>query len=118
NTEMNRWYAWCLLLPLPLMGQPGQGLTFEQRTRHVIDFYAHPKGTGEPGYATIAAKLWLHEDADRMSRRLEQILAAGPSGDMFWMFPVTSIAYLDRGQLSDSARKALRQSWKTYAAYR
>jgi hypothetical protein len=37
---------------------------------------------------------------------------------MFWMFPVTAIAYLDRGQLSDSARQALRRSFKTYMPYR
>jgi hypothetical protein len=37
---------------------------------------------------------------------------------MFWMFPVTSIAYLDRGQLTPSARKALRNAWKTYMPYR
>jgi hypothetical protein len=91
---------------------------FPERKAFIIDKAAHPKGPGEPGYTTIAAKLYLHEDLDWCSRRLEQLLAAGPSGDMFWMFPVTAIAYLDRGQLSDSARKALRQSWKTYAPYR
>ena len=37
---------------------------------------------------------------------------------MFWMFPITAIAYLDRGQLSDSARQALRRSFKTYMPYR
>jgi hypothetical protein len=91
---------------------------FDQRVRSVIDFYAHPKGPGEPGYGTISAKLYLHEDEEWCSRQLEKLLAAGPSGDMFWMFPVTAIAYLDRGQLSDSARAALRHAWKTYAPYR
>ena len=52
------------------------------------------------------------------SRRLEQILADGPTGDMFWMYPVTAIAYLDRGQLTDSARMALRHAWQTYMPYR
>jgi hypothetical protein len=70
------------------------------------------------GYANIAAKLWLHEDAALCSRRLEELLAAGPTGDMFWMYPVTSIAYLDRGQLTDSARRALRDSFRTYMPYR
>ena len=37
---------------------------------------------------------------------------------MFWMFPVTAIAYNDRGQLSASARQALRNAWKTYMPYR
>jgi hypothetical protein len=34
------------------------------------------------------------------------------------MFPVTAIAYLDRGQLSASARDALHRAWKTYMPYR
>ena len=34
------------------------------------------------------------------------------------MYPVTAIAYLDRGQLSDKARKALRDAWRTYSPYR
>ena len=84
----------------------------------MIDAYAHPKSTGPLGYANIAAKLRLHEDAALCSRRLEEILAEGPTGDMFWMFPVTAIAYLDQGQLSDSARQALRRSFKTYMPYR
>src|ERR1051326_807062 len=107
--------AWCLLLALPLMGETP---SFEQRARFIIDAYAHPKGSGQPGYANIAARLWLHEDASGCSRRLEEILAAGPSGDMFWMFPVTGIAFFDRGQLSTSARQALRHAWKTYMPYR
>ena len=95
-----------------------QAPKFEQRKLDMIDAYAHFKGPGDQGYGQIAAKLWKHEDADWCSRRLEQLLAAGPVGDMFWMFPVTSIAYLDQGQLSESARQALRRAWKVYMPYR
>ena len=91
---------------------------FNQRVQTVIDAYAHPKSTGPLGYGTIAARLYLHEDAKWCSERLEEILAAGPSGDMFWMYPVTGIAYLDRGQLTPSARTALRKAWQTYMPYR
>jgi hypothetical protein len=84
----------------------------------MIDAYAHHNGSGDYGYAEIAAKLWRHEDAAWCSQKLEQLLAAGPTGDMFWMFPVTSIAYVDRGQLTESARQALRRSWRTYMPYR
>lgn len=91
---------------------------FQARVRAVIDAYAHPKGPGPSGYGTIAARLYLHEDAQWCSQRLEELLAAGPTGDMFWMYPVTSIAYLDRGQLTPSARAALRKAWKTYMPYR
>jgi hypothetical protein len=90
---------------------------FTERVTYVIDAYAHPKSPGPLGYANIAAKLRLHEDAAQCSQRLEELLAE-PTGDMFWMFPVTAIAYLDRGQLTDSARQALRRSFKTYMPYR
>ena len=101
---------WCQLVA-------AQNPEFEQRMRPIIDSYAHPK-KGDSGYATIASKLWLHEDAAWCSKRLEEILAAGPSGDMFWMYPVTAIAFLDKGQLTPSARETLRRSWKTYMPYR
>jgi hypothetical protein len=91
--------------------------SFEERKLTMIDAYAHYQGKGDYGYAEIAAKLWRHEDAAWCSQKLEQLLAA-PSGDMFWMFPVTAIAYLDQGQLTPAARLALRNAWKTYMPYR
>ena len=112
---MTRWVLFLLLAGLPLRGAAPP---FGERVRFVVDAYAHPKGNGPLGYANIAAKLELHEDAAECSRRLEELLAAGPTGDMFWMFPVTAIAYLDQGQLTASARAALRRSWKTYMPYR
>jgi hypothetical protein len=109
----------CLVL---CWGLKAQTPPFAQRVQFVIDTYAHPKNSSASlstlGYANIAAKLKLHQDAAQCSRRLEELLAAGPTGDMFWMFPVTAIAYLDRGQLTASARQALRRSWKTYMPYR
>jgi hypothetical protein len=107
------WLGLLLWLPLHAQTPP-----FAQRVRFVIDAYAHPKSSGALGYGNIAAKLKLHEDAAQCSRRLEELLAAGPTGDMFWMFPVTAIAYLDRGQLTEPARQSLRRSWKTYMPYR
>jgi hypothetical protein len=85
------------------------------RGRTVVEAYAHPKGP--PGYANIAAKLRLHEDAATSSEALQKLLAA-PTGDMFWMYPVTAIAYLDQGQLTPAARRALRDSFRTYMPYR
>src|SRR5580700_4659149 len=95
----------------------GATLTFQQRADAMIDAYAHYNGKGDYGYAEIAARLKRHEQPEWCSKRLEELLAT-PSGDMFWMFPVTAIAYLDQGQLSDSARQALRRVWKTYMPYR
>ncbi len=106
-----------LLLHLPLSGQTPP-VPYAERVKFVVDSYAHPKSTGPLGYANIAAKLRLHEDAALCSRRLEELLAEGPTGDMFWMFPITAIAYLDQGQLSPSARQALRSAYRTYMPYR
>jgi len=105
----------CLLLPLSLDAQTPP---FEQRVRSLVEAYAHPVSSRPLGYANIAARLWLREDPASCSRRLEELLAAGPSGDMFWMYPVAAIAYLDRGQLTASARRALRDSSRTYMPYR
>ncbi|MGO9256520.1 MAG: hypothetical protein ACLQU1_09495 [Bryobacteraceae bacterium] len=105
----------CLLLPLLLSAQTP---AFDQRVRSVVEAYAHPANSNPLGYANIAARLWLHEDPAGCSRRLEELLASGPTGDMFWMYPVAAIAYLDRGQLTDSARRALRDSFRTYMPYR
>jgi hypothetical protein len=107
-----------LLLLLCALSLQAQTPDFQTRTRTAIDAYAHPKIAGPLGYLNIAAKLKLHEDAALCSRRLEELLAEGPTGDMFWMFPVTAIAYLDQGQLTESARRALRYSFKTYMPYR
>ena len=107
-----RWL--CLLLPLALHAQTPP---FEQRVRRVVEAYAHPAGSGPLGYANIAAKLWLREDPALCSRRLEELLAA-PTGDMFWMYPIAAVAYLDRGQLTEFARRALRDSFRTYMPYR
>jgi hypothetical protein len=90
---------------------------FADRVQSVISAYAHPNTPGPLGYLNIAAKLRLGEDPGLCSQRLEELLV-DPTGDMFWMFPVTAVAYLDRGQLSDSARQALRRSFKTYMPYR
>ena len=105
----------CVLFCLPLHAAAP---AFAQRVQFVIDAYAHPKSSGPLGYANIAAKLRLHQDAALCSRRLEELLATGPTGDMFWMFPITAIAYLDQGQLTATAREALRRSFKTYMPYR
>ena len=100
------------------VGLRAESPDFAARKLEIIDAYAHYPGPGDAGYAQIAAKLWHHEDPAWCSKRLEEILAAGPSGDMFWMYPVTAIAQLDQGQLTPSARQALKNSWKTYMPYR
>ena len=86
---------------------------FRERVRKVIE---HNAG-GTAGFAPIAARLALRRDPQWASRKLIEALE-DPAGDMFWMFPVTAIAYLDQGQLTPEARKTLRNAWKTYMPYR
>ena len=81
--------------------------------------YAHPKTRAAAGLSRTSPPSSGCTKTPRCARAVsKQLLAAGPTGDMFWMFPVTAIAYLDQGQLSDSARQALRRSLKTYMPYR
>jgi len=105
-----------ILLSMPLAAQTAP--PFETRKMAMIDAYANYKGPGDQGYGQIAARLWKHEDLAWCSQKLETLLNAGPSGDMFWMYPVTAIAYLDQGQLTPSARQALHKAWRTYMPYR
>ena len=87
---------------------------FRDRVKQMI---ASSANIENGSYQTIAAKLYFHQDAEWCSKRLIELLRE-PSGDMFWMFPVTSIAFLDQGQLTPAARAALHHSWKTYMPYR
>jgi hypothetical protein len=104
--------ALCTLLMAPMLS--AQAPPFAERSRQIIDLYAHRPG----GYESIAAKLYRRQDAAWCSQRLQELLAPGPTGDMFWMFPVTAVAYLDQGQLAPAAGSALRRAWKTYMPYR
>ncbi|MCC6585346.1 MAG: hypothetical protein IT168_01395 [Bryobacterales bacterium] len=83
--------------------------SFRSRVNQVIAHNAH----GNTGYQHIAAKLYLKQDAAWASQKLIELLK-DPTGDMFWMFPATAVAFLDKGQLTPEARGALRQAWKTY----
>jgi len=109
-----------LVLPYLLLAPAllAQTPAFAERARAIVEFEAHPKSSGTLGYVAIAARLKLHEDPESCSRSLIQLLDAGPTGDMFWMYPVTAVAYLDQGQLSEEARAKLRRAWQTYMPYR
>ena len=89
--------------------------TFDLRKQEIIERHAARDESG--AYQTIAAKLYLKQPCDWCSARLIELLK-NPQGDMFWMMPVSEIAYLDQGQLSDAARAALRRSWLNYMPYR
>ncbi len=75
---------------------------------------AHASRPESLGYAEIAAKLALRQDAARCSQRLVALLREPPNGDMFWMFPMVCISFLGRDQLSAEAQAAIRAAWRSY----
>lgn len=106
-----------LSLALALASQSVSAQNYEQRRRRLIEKMARVDD-GKLHYHSIAARLWLKEGIPGAERRLRELLEGDVSGDMFWMFPMTAIAYLDRGQLSEPARALIRKSWKTYYPFR
>lgn len=98
-----------------LLAQP----TYEERKQVLIRHMAHSPGNDPQrwGMSTLAAKLYLHEDLDRVSPRLSELLKE-PSGDMFWMFVTAAVRQLGEGQLTPQALADMRHAWKTYFPYR
>lgn len=104
-------------LALCLAAQLASAQSYEERRRRLVEKIA--RGPDDKlGYGHIAARLWLREGVPAAERRLRELLEGEISGDMFWMFPMTAISYLDRGQLSDSTRALIQRSWKRYYPFR
>jgi len=78
---------------------------------------AKPDNPATLGLGEIAAKLALRQDAAACSARLIELMKA-PTGDMFWMFPVTIISHLGRDQLTPEAKQAIRAAWRNYMPLR
>jgi hypothetical protein len=76
-----------------------------------------PEDLDSGGNGQILACLALGQHLDWASERLIKVLEE-PRGDMFWMIPMTSIAYHGRDKLSPEAKAALRNAWKTYMPQR
>jgi hypothetical protein len=100
--------------------EPAEVAAYRSRVHEVLAWQTasiDPRDVTKGGLAEVAAKLALRQDADWCSRRVIQLMAA-PSGDMFWMFPCTTVAYLGRDQLSAEARSAIREAWRRYMPQR
>jgi hypothetical protein len=89
---------------------------FRSRAEAVIAEHASRRGDGA-GYNTIAAVLHRKEHAAWASQRTIELLR-DPWGDMFWQFPVIAVMYSDNGQLTEEARRRIREAWRTYMPYR
>jgi hypothetical protein len=120
-----------LLLPLCLLAAHPHGLPgtppppevvsgYRDRLHEVLTWRSalvDPANDRPGGLAEIAARLALREDAAWCSERTIEMMRQ-PSGDMFWMFPCATVAYLGRDQLSPEARAAIREAWRLYMPMR
>ena len=93
---------------------------YKDKVQEVIEWRAErvdPDDLEKGSYHEIAACLALGQNLDWASQRLIKILEK-PRGDMFWMFPMTSIGYLGQDLLSAEAKQALRNAWRDYMPMR
>ncbi len=93
---------------------------YRARVEEVVTWRANLAPANEPAkvsLAEIAAKLARREDTALCSARIVELMQR-PTGDMFWMFPVTCISYLGRDQLTTEAKAAIREAWRTYMPLR
>lgn len=99
---------------------------YQARCDSLIDYYAnriqidsvmHGGVATEGGYFDIAAKLYRNQDLNYVKARLDSLLA-NPRGDMFWMYPVTLVAYLAKDRLPAEYNRKIRNAWRTYTPYR
>ncbi len=85
------------------------------RVAETLDWYQSAVTPGQPlTREQLLVKLVRRQDAAQVSQRVLELLSGPQSGDMFWMFPWTAVAYLGRDQLTPEARAALRDAWRTY----
>jgi hypothetical protein len=73
--------------------------------------------TTKGGRGQILACVIFDKHLDWASERLIEDLKQ-PRGDMFWMIPITNIAFHGRDNLSPEALAAIRHAWKTYMPQR
>lgn len=102
------------------MTEADRHAAYLERVHEVIEWRADRVDVDEPssgGLGEISAKLALGEDLDWASERLIEVLEE-PGGDMFWMFPATSVAFLGRDQLSSEAMQAMHRAWRDYMPMR
>lgn len=76
-----------------------------------------PNDLEKGGRGQILACLVLDQHLEWASAKLIEDLKQ-PRGDMFWMIPITNIAFHGKDKLSEDAQRALRNAWKTYMPQR
>ncbi len=117
------------LLAVPLAAQPARSWmplqegqihrAFEARRDSLIEFYRARGGTdlSQGGYFEIAANLYRGTNLDWAAARLDT-LVRDPRGDMFWMYPFTTVMYAGQDVLPEETKRKMRDLWRTYQPYR
>ncbi|GAB5535887.1 MAG: hypothetical protein Rubg2KO_21360 [Rubricoccaceae bacterium] len=92
---------------------------FQDRREAEIDFF-QTRLAPDPergGAYDIAANLYRGTNLEWANTRLNAIMEA-PRGDMFWMFPFTTVMFNGVEQLPESTQQKVRDVWRTYQPYR
>ncbi len=85
------------------------------RVSETLDWYQSAITPDKPlTREQILVKLIRQQGDAQVSQRVLELMAEPQSGDMFWMFPWTAVAFAGRDQLSPEARAAIRDAWRTY----
>ncbi len=111
------------------MAQPGRPVSldvgaldhaFQARRDSLIDFYqqrSDPADYTQGGYFEIAANLYRGTNLDWAVARLDTVMQ-NPRGDMFWMYPFTTVMYAGQDALPEATKRKMRDLWRTYRPYR
>ena len=92
---------------------------FQERRNAEIDFF-QTRLAPDPeqgGAYDIAANLYRGTNLEWADTRLNAIMEA-PRGDMFWMFPFTTVMFNGLEQLPEATQRKVRDVWRTYQPYR
>ena len=92
---------------------------YELRSDTLIDFFVErfPPDKSKGGYWDIAANLYRGQNLDWAVARLDTLMQ-NPRGDMFWMYPFTTVMYVGQDVLPPATKRAMRDLWRTYEPYR
>ncbi|WP_420454317.1 hypothetical protein [Rubrivirga sp.] len=123
-------FGLAVLLAVPASAQPAclPGLdlevgrlhhAFEARRDSLIDFYRDrvAPDLSQGGYFDVAANLYRGTHLEWAVARMDTLMQ-NPRGDMFWMYPFTTVMYTGQDVLPETTRRAMRDLWRTYQPYR
>ena len=106
--------------PAPYASEAERLAAFHARRDSVIDVLADqvaPTDLRAGGYWNVAADLVRGQDLAWCVARLDSMMKA-PAGDMFWMYPFTTVQYAGRDRLPAATQRKMRDLWRTYMPYR